>query len=292
MTKPLLFSLATLIIFSSFFIFKLSSVPKVQATSDCSTASSNTTATLRVSGGLLSSVDPNNLASFLLNSLTTTPTPYCLSGAPAAIPSFALQSYQDLKSLYVDQAKTITPTPFNGDTIISNPIQANGPLIYIISQGNLTLSGSNLKINGSKPVLIFVDRDLYINSNFINNNSSDKNRPEDPISGLMLIVQGNINIKQDVERVDAFMITYGNFCDSYDTSNSTCSNSNTQLTINGSVIAINPPQPTPSPSPPKFRRTYTTSPPSPAELLNYQAKYLVVFKNLLAKDLFIWNEVQ
>lgn len=143
--------------------------------------------------------------------------------------------------------------------------------------GDLTIN-SNMTVNYTG--IIFVEGDLYINTNLTNTNQN---------TGLVFIVQGNINIKSTVTQVDAFLVTNKVFCSSWDTATSSCINSASpvQLTINGSVVALS----SDNADKPLFKRSIGDNS-SPAEIITYAPKYLVILKDTFARDRLIWNEIQ
>lgn len=147
--------------------------------------------------------------------------------------------------------------------------------------GNLTLElESNITVNNTG--VIFVDGDLFINSNQTNNIST---------TGLVFIVQGKIYVKPEVTEINAFMISFGGFCSAYqpslypDNCQDLTDTTQQQLVINGSVISLSRTET------PQFVRQKTT-PTTAAETINYQPKYLVILKDIFARDLKIWQEVQ
>ena len=88
--------------------------------------------------------------------------------------------------------------------------------------------------------------------------------------------------------INAFFISYGQFCSAWNGSAcATPGTVNNQLTINGSVIDLS------SSTPPKFVRTNGNNDPNnPAEVINYQPKYLVILKNIFSRSMTYWKEIQ
>lgn len=183
----------------------------------------------------------------------------------------------------------VSSTVTKHNTLNCNPCdQSHIPLIdptdhlYYI-KGNLNILND---IPGNQTGLIFVDQDLLINPG---SGKLMQPPPVNPNSGLVFIVKGNVNIHQDVTRIDAVIITEGTICTAYD--GTSCPSGFTDpaitspLVINGSLISLNPDQPV------QFKRTLTDNA-EPAEVINHQVKYLVILRNLLSDTLQKWSEVR
>lgn len=191
------------------------------------------------------------------------------------IVSFTIIGFLFLQNIIVP----LLPNNLFGITKVFAETSMNNNKLYWIT-GDLTL---NHEIN---PIgvtgVIFVDGNLFINKKQTTNSKT---------TGLVFIVRGKIYINPEVERVDAFMISYGGFCSAYQEPDPyTCqdvadSNQQKQLIINGSVISLNP---TIAPQFVRQKTTLTTA----AETINYQPKYLVILKDIFSRDLKIWQEVQ
>ncbi|MFA5932528.1 MAG: hypothetical protein WCV81_05255 [Microgenomates group bacterium] len=176
---------------------------------------------------------------------------------------------------------TLTPTP--------TPVAANGKLYRIT--GDLTL---NSDITVYETGVIFVDGNLTINTNILNNNAT---------KGLVFVVKGEIFIQRDVTKVNAFLIAHGKnssgdditpFCTAYDPvdgCNDYAVNATRKyLEINGSIISLN--QNTAYPANFARKKYDAILADKPAETINYEAKYLVIMKDIFSRDLRIWREVQ
>ncbi len=136
---------------------------------------------------------------------------------------------------------------------------------------DLTISGPIT--TEPKTLLIFIDKDLNINTNFTYGNSG---------SGVVFVVGGNINIDKDVTRIDGIFITSGTFCSA--TENGSCDTSDKQLIINGSVVTLNPAVS------PRFVRALDDNA-DPAEKLNFQPKYYGLLANLFTDTVRIYAEI-
>lgn len=227
---------------------------------------------------------------------------YCILSTSATIPSLSIPTYDEMKAIYYDknQASNVYKQPSISEgnktwaDIQTNITACNGDtnktscLIYIkrlpnSDPGNLTIQ-TNVNSNDiSKPTVIFIDGNLLMDT------QNNKFEPGDNSSGVVFVVQGNINIRSTMgganKSINAFFITYGTFCSSFTTSNQCISVGSTPLTINGSVISLGT-------NPPKFVRSLADNNTGPAETVIYQPKYLVILKNIFSKTLTIWKEIQ
>lgn len=232
---------------------------------------------IQIGNGFLSLVDTSKTTRF--SSLR------CLIGRPAAVPQFSLPNYDELKSLYYDQSKTTFKTYLSGNRTQAdlNPAlhPETDPYRLFVIDGSLEIT-NNLFPGRSRsaPVVIFVRDNLTIKTGIDYGSGT---------YGVIFIVGQNIRIKDTVSRVDAMMITSRQFCSSWNEATSTCLSANRQLVINGSVIAL--PAADGTVQDPQFLRTngFNTN---PAEEINYQPKYLIILKDIFARDLTIWNEIQ
>ncbi len=203
---------------------------------------------------------------------------------PAKIPfaPYKLPSYDDLKSLYFDQAKeSITikkqiDTGNMGEGGLSSYLSGGKNLIYI--KGYLSM---NNNIGGSNTAVVFIDGDLYFSSpmtQFTYGNAG---------SGIVFIVKGNVNIDQSVNRIDAVIISAGKIY----TAGANCSHNpplvtTNQLVINGSLVSLNENNTI------EFCRTLANNSTAPAERINQQPKYLVILRNLYSDTIQKWSEIQ
>lgn len=245
------------------------------------------TGKINVDNGLISTISITNFA-------PPSPTPganvNCVTGLPAKMQEIFFQSYDVMKTLYYDQAKiSITKTKITGDAIQAN-INAATQLYQIT--GNLTI---NNDIALTKPIVVFVGGNLYINSNLTSNDAQ---------TGIMFVVKGGIYINRNIPLVgsntsviiNAFLIDYTGFCSAWDgmippdPNGSNCVDfpdfaTEKYLTINGSVISMNPNVA------PQFARKKATETIS-SETIKYEAKYLVIMKSIFSRDQKDWREIQ
>lgn len=227
----------------------------------------------------------------------------CLIGQAAKLPQFSIPTYEEMLSIYFDQSKsnqkTTITTSLNGVLSSSNKINVNHPdgsLYHIVGNLNILKKNNNVSditndIVGDKVGVIFVDGDLLFAPQ---GNKLEYNHDQ---GGLVFIVKGTIFINKDVTQVDAFLIAHGGFCSTSTgvlTSNPSTiscnppSTSSLQLVINGSVIFLK----TGTEARPKFHReTRSQQNVPPAEVINYQPKFLVILKDIFSRDQSIWSEI-
>ena len=221
----------------------------------------------------------------------------CVTGTQdASYREFKVPSYQDLEN----QFYTLSRVPGNirkaPDSLPrgtgSAPAGWNGLAGDGIYKQTTTVYLSSVAGTGTQ--VIFIQGNLNITGNIT---YACTNPPlctsDDPNSGLVFIVSGNINIAPAVTKINAVLISSGLICTATsDFSNSTCYNGIDlqQLVINGSLISIN----TTNLTEPAIRlgRSLVVND-EPAEIVNKQPKYLYnLRKGLFTKDLIITSEDQ
>src|SRR3989344_5403701 len=210
--------------------------------------------------------------------------PICSVDTSTSFVGLEIPTYAEVWSTYYDQAKTNTDvTKLNqitGNANQGNFTFTNSSVGYVT--GNLTLGGNP---GGAQTGVVFVDGNTDINNNITYGSGSGS-------IGLVLIVQGNVNIHQSVTRVDAVIISSGVICTAYDGaqcpgSTSTCGGAAcSQLLINGSLISLDETEPV------AFRRTLGANDSTqPAEKIIAQPKFLVILRHIVARSLQKWTEV-
>lgn len=199
----------------------------------------------------------------------------CIGSNKAIIPQFAITTYDEMKTLYYDQANTsISKTPNISSQSQINLTQAGTNKLYW-SPSSLTIDSEINNNDVRSSGVIFVNGDLIINKDLKNNS---------PTTGLAFIVKGAIKVNPSVKDINAFLISYGGFYSAWD-GNSCNDTDQNFLKIYGSVISLN------IEAGPKFCRQ-KSAPGQPAEKINYEPKYLVILKDIFARDLKIWQEVK
>lgn len=188
----------------------------------------------------------------------------------------------------IDKIKVV---PVSGGGSSPTPLQVTDPYRLFKITGDLTISTPCLFLNNndqpgcsgdkaSAAVVIMVDGNLIINNDITYGSTSR--------AGIIFIVGGDVRIASSVTQINGVIITSGQFCTAYNFSLNTCDLTTTTsaLTINGSVIALD------STKPPRFVRNLSGGNATPAESITYQPKYVVAFRDIFARSLTIWNEVQ
>lgn len=257
------FCLFIILVFCFGFLVFLPNIPKNNTLASCTTPSTTPAllGTGTTGGGNVLVTAP--IANLATNSL-------CVTSSTTSVPSFSFPSFDDLKSLYYTQSKA-------SQSLLYSVTSMSADTAYDIT-GNLTISsGATISHNG----VVFVEGNLYLNANPVNNPSSS--------SGLIFIVKGDINISPAVTQIDAFLVTFGVFCSSW--ISPACSPSSNALTINGSVISLGLDSSTNTPYPPKFVRSLADNSVA-AEKIVFKPKYLVILKDLLGRNQNIWSEVR
>lgn len=251
----------------------------------------------------------------LNNSCTFTLDPIPANGSYV----FRLMAYDGAT---VDDLIAYKTAVYNGTSTLPPPITANGKLYNI--KGDLTI---NNDITVNETGVIFVDGNLYINTNLLAYPSNGT--APDPKKGIVFVVKGTIYIDRNVDTINAFLVSHGRvfsyvddsdknidcptrltngyditpFCSAYDKTvlpaacadfSEASKSGRLRLAIQGSAISLN------SCIRPSFTRQFaipgaTIAPtpiPQPAEVINFEPKYLVIMKDIFSRDLKIWREVQ
>lgn len=248
-------------------------------------------------------------------------TPFCIADPKTSIPQFSILSYSEMKSLYFDQSPypqyketsmanvDVTGFQINTDLIntLNDPLHNSDPYrLYVVKSLTVNSALDNINITPApgKPVVIFISGNLTFNANF---EGAGFGVGSDSRGGVVFIVQGDVNVSPAVDKINAIIMTSGTFCSAF--SGETCPLSymaSSTLTINGSVIALDgtdndndndiayPADPADDLSqPPRFVRNLATQNTStPAEAINYDPKYIVIFRDIFARELTIWSEIQ
>lgn len=196
----------------------------------------------------------------------------CIVDPKTAFVPFRIPTYEDLKSLYFNQAKSSKYT-LEGDQSGNIDLTTQDKLYYI--SGNLSLDSPS-DISGSKTGVIFVQGNLNIGP------ISDKKLGKTN-SAIVFIVKGDVNIHPSIIEINAVLISEGVIY----TAGGGCQTSNVPsqpLVINGSLISLHPAKEI------KFCRSLIDNN-NPAEIINTQVKYLVILRHLVSDTYQKWSEI-
>ncbi|QQG43049.1 MAG: hypothetical protein HYW45_02445 [Candidatus Daviesbacteria bacterium] len=208
----------------------------------------------------------------------------CVLDPKAAFFSFKIPSFDDLKVQYYIQANNPTITKH---AEVASPANLPGGKIDLGSEkdhlysfsDNVTITGNN-DFPGNRSGVIFVSRDLNLGPLSSNKLDTSKNA-----TGLVFVVGGNVNIDSTVTQIDAVIISSGTIY----TAGGGCTTSSTSvsntLTVNGSLVSLDETKPI------KFCRKLLTSNQNPAEVVNWEGKYLAILNNLFASSFQKWSEI-
>jgi hypothetical protein len=215
----------------------------------------------------------------------------CLINPDAEIKKFPI-TYTSLRSTYFDKATdganfTKQPSIVGNASSSMLVISPQDKIIHIT--GNLTLDNSVNPVS-NKTGVVFVDGNLTIKKDV---NYSGPNQ------GLVFIVQNDIYISADVNVIDAVLISEGNIYTASDLNGIlTCNESKVllnstgdiqQLLVNGSLIDISQD----SNEGIRFCRNLgaVKNADTPSERVNYEAKYLILLRDMLPYNKPIWSEI-
>lgn len=200
----------------------------------------------------------------------------CTIDIKSAFAPFKIPTYDDLKSVYFTQSKASKVIKL--DATIANITVADDEKVF-----NYTYTSSDVNVNPpgltyTGTAVIFIEGSIYINGDI---------QAGDPSKGLVFVVKGNVNISAAVTRIDAAIVAEGPIY----TAGAGCSSTSpvpaSALTINGSLVSLNQS----ITSPINFCRTLSDNT-QPAEVINQQAKYLVILRNIYSDTLQKWSEIQ
>ncbi|MBI2601173.1 hypothetical protein HYW42_04410 [Candidatus Daviesbacteria bacterium] len=208
---------------------------------------------------------------------------------------FKIPKYDDLKSIYFDQAKQ--PASFTKHESLTgdknhNDISTAGSTSHLYhikkttpfsADGNLSIRGNFLgDQTGTQTRVVFVDGDLNIGPT-----PNNTFKHGDGQSGIVFVVKGDINIDKGMEEIDGVYISEGNICTSFNGISCDIVDIRvftSQLIVNGSLISLNPAKPI------QFRRNLIDNT-EPGEKVITQVKYLVILKDIFSDTLQRWSEI-
>lgn len=220
------------------------------------------------------------------------PTGQCVIDQKAAYVNFKVPNYNELKSVFYTQNKSAVLTTLNST---SSPNCPGGATIYL---KNLSFSGKTavnvqctfthiadtdpsngpFAIPGSnQTVVVFADNHVYIDT--------DLNYGGDTY-GLVIVAKGDIYIQPSVRTINAILVNEGNVYTTNDgTSYTTLVPNSQQLVINGSLINLSQ-----GAGRIFFNRSLTDNN-LPAEVVNYQPKFLILLRGLMTQSYTIQREI-
>lgn len=213
----------------------------------------------------------------------------CITGTEAnplldaSYRDFKVPTYDELENKFYNLSRSIAKK--------SNP-RPNGDQIF--DDDGIYLQPTSLNISkatGSGVQVIFIRGNLYITGNI-------DYAANDPYSGLVFIASGDINIDENVTKVNAVLISSGTICTAYTITTDSCLSGTglpytPQLVVNGSLISLNKTNIPSGLSAIELTRNLINNQNQPAELINKQAKYLYILRNgILTSDLIITQEDQ
>lgn len=205
----------------------------------------------------------------------------CVTGTnEARYREFKVPTYDDLEN----QFYTLSRSSAKKTGALPGSLAFAGDGIYL-HQGNLTINTAS----GNGAQIIFVhEGNLDITGNITYADA-------DSLSGLVFVVQGDVNIYDSVTQINAVLISTGDICTAF-IAGSGCPADNTpynitpELTVNGSLISLNTDPDPITGKRIKLRRNLIVND-QPAEKINKQAKYLYILRNgMFTKDLIIITE--
>lgn len=206
----------------------------------------------------------------------------CILDPLSSYANFKVDSYDSLYAKFftkVNPSSSVQKLTF-GD-IDQDSLRFDGNTSYLVSAGNVRIRNTGSNIGGSNTAVIFVNGNLEIEKNITYGTGT---------TGLIFVVKGNTYIHQNVTEINAVIVGQGIICTAYVSAAGNCAPSDTtpQLVINGSLISLNqnPLDTTPITFGRKSADTAT-----PAEIINQQAKYLVILKGLFTNNYTLQREI-
>lgn len=221
------------------------------------------------------------------------PNGQCVIDTKAAYARFKVPNYDELKSVFFSQNKSVasqtlnttsTPGCSGGNTIfLKNLAFPNKSVVNV--QCNFTHIADTDPTNGpfaavgtAQTAIIFADNHLYIDTDL--NYGGDN-------YGVVIIAKGDIYIAPTVTKINAILVNQGAIYTTNNGSNFTSLVPNSQqLVINGSLISLGQVAGTRV----YFNRSLADNN-VPAEIVNYQPKFLILLRGLLTQSYTIQREI-
>lgn len=220
----------------------------------------------------------------ILSGKFNTSTGACIIDEKAVLVTFKLPDYAELKSKYYTQAKSTSVVTkhaevFSPSNLPNGQIDMGGTTSHLYSFSDNVTIGNPSNISGNNTGIIFVDKNLTIGPL-----PSNRLQFGNDSSGLVFVVGGDVSIDPTVDRIDGVVISSGTIYTAGGGCTISSVTTSSALTINGSLISLNPS------SPMKFCRRLADNR-NPAEIVNWQGKFLAVLKDIFSQTLEKWTEI-
>lgn len=166
--------------------------------------------------------------------------------------------------------------------IDQNSLRFDGNTSFLVSAGNVRIRADTPEnISGSNTAIVFVNGYLEIEKNIIYGTGT---------TGLIFVVKGTTYIHQSVTEINAVIVGEGRICTAYVAGVDTClpTDVTPQLTIYGSLISLDQ---NPAHTRPILFGRVSEDVNVPAEIINQQAKYLVILKGLFTNNYTLQREI-
>lgn len=255
-----LFLICYLLIVTGYLFSKNISAAAIVPTDPCKVTNSNP----RVNGLITGGEIPNE------SKLYRTSTSACTIGNGSYIlPTY--NTYENWVTKYFDKS---TKTGLKSTTLANDWMSQLGKKLYRVP-GPVDINAVTVFTGGR--TVIFIDGDLNITKNL---------KINAPSKALVFITGGNINIGSNVTQADGVFISFGTICTAFE--NGSCPSSsvitNNALTVHGSLISLKDPKNGNDDEALKLKRSLVDNS-QPAELVNFEPRYLALLNDLLTSDL-------
>lgn len=229
-----------------------------------------------------------------LSGLFGNPTGQCVIDPKAAYANFKVPDYNELKSVFFTQNTTAnkmtvstTGTPncpgglSTGSVYLRNMTFPSNSIVNVQCQStrfdDAGANGPFAVAGTTRTVIVFAENHVYIDSNLNYGGSA---------YGLVIIAKGDVYIAGTVRTINAIIVAEGNI---YTTTagvpiTSTVPNSQ-QLVVNGSIINF-----AKNSNRIYFNRSLADNS-IPAEVVNFQSKFLVLLRGLMTQSFTIQREI-
>lgn len=197
-----------------------------------------------------------------------------------SLPPFTPPPASMYQALWNKYSKRCTPNPPGGQA--PGDVAAAAASCSIIRYtGDLTISDDAWALSGysGSPAIVFVEGNLTIYQSVV----------VGPDTGLIFVVKGNISLHEDyinegelVGRLDGIYITDNEFNSRGTVGDCSLGDNDNKLVVNGAVYAFG-------------RACFTRALPNnlndPAELINFEPKYLWLFRDIIGNSKVVYREI-